>query len=330
MLIRKLRFYWEYSVKNSAWLPMVGILFVFACSAASFAEDVDSIQAANKLAHATGRPIIVVGGLESCAHCKALKKELDKNAAVAPLAAQFVELDMDVESAMWKNWTKKYKAKAGGTPYFFIVRADGELLYKQSGPIAAGPLANLLKTQLAASGTLLSHEQLSLLQTIVAETGKALEAGDEATAARHLAPLHKLNPPGKLGSYATAATQAEDLYTSLVQRGKQSFEQGKQKLAGGDPFVGGLGIVSASRAFGSFPALKEESATALRELKSTPEFAELLPAAEALDKALALTVQKSPQAAKNAEQQLRQILEKYPNSPAAAIARTKLPAQPAP
>ena len=70
--------------------------------------------------------------------------------------------------------------------------------------------------------------------------------------------LRKLGTPGKLGSYASAALEADSLYAKLVEEGQSALKSAQGKLAGDNKFQGVLGVVSANRIYGSLPDLRKD------------------------------------------------------------------------
>lgn len=249
-------------------------------------------------------------------------ERLNKDAAIAPLVAQFVPLKIDTDGANWGPWARKYSHQGNGIPILYVVRADGELLYGQSGSKSGAELPAFLAQQLSTAGTIFSKEQLTTIQKVVEEATLALSESDDAGAVNRLESLRRIGDVGRFGSYAAAALEADALHAQLVERGKAALDAAKQKLEAGDPFAGVLGVLSAHRIYQKLPELKKELGNAERDLSRKPELKEVVRQAEALDKALALLNQR--QGKKLALTALEKVISRFPNTPAAEQARAKL------
>jgi hypothetical protein len=253
-----------------------------------------------------------------------LLDRLSTDRSIAPLVAQFVPLKVETDGPNWGQWASKYRHEGSGIPILYVIRADGEKLYAKSGAKAGDELPRFLVEHLRAAGTIFSDQQLATIKTVVEDANKALGEGDTLTAVKRLESLRKLGTPGKLASYAGVCQEADALYVKVVEQGKAALQDAQQKLAADDKFAGTLGIISANRIYGSLPDLRKELATAERDLNKNAELKALLPPAEALDRGLALAVQKSPQLQKQAITTLGRVVTQHPNSPAAELAKAKL------
>jgi hypothetical protein len=236
--------------------------------------------------------------------------------------AQFVPLKIDTDGDQWAAWGTKYRHEGKGIPILYVVRANGELAYAQSGAKTGDELPRFLAEQLTTTGAIFSLAQLTQIKSAVDESNKALAAGDSWTAVKRLESLKKIGPPGKLGSYAAVSLEADSLYKKLVEEGAAALKTAQRQLAGEDKFSGVLGIVSANRIYGKLPELRKELATAERDLDKQIDLKETLKQAEALDRATALLVQTSTK--KQALPALEAIVSRFPNTPAAERAQAKL------
>lgn len=252
----------------------------------------------------------------------ALIERLNTDRSIAPLVAQFVPLKIDTEGDDWGAWSRKHRHEGRGIPILYVVRANGELAYAKSGSKPGDELPQFLAEHLATAGAIFSDAQLMLIKTAVAESNKALESGDEWTAVKRLEPLRKIGQPGKLGSYARAAMEADALYVKLVEQGTAALKTAQEKLAEEDKFAGVLGIISTNRIYGKLPELRKEVATAQRELSKDANLKETVKQAEALDRALALFGQNSIR--KQAKPALEAVVTRFPDTPAAEMAKVKL------
>jgi hypothetical protein len=238
--------------------------------------------------------------------------------------AQFVPLKVDTDGDDWQKWASRYRYEGNAIPILYVIRADGEMLYGKSGSKQGAELPRFLTEQLSGAGRIFSDLQLQTIKSAVAESTKALDEGDVATAVKRMGALKKLGTPGKLGSYASAALEADALHAKLVEQARAALKSAQEKLSAGDPFAGVLGIVSANRIYGLLQDLRSELVSAQRDLAKNAQLKELMPQAEALDKALALAEQKGTSPRKQAVTALSQVIARFPESPAAEMAQAKL------
>ena len=231
-------------------------------------------------------------------------------------------LKVDTEGDEWAAWSRKYRHEGNGIPILYVVRANGEIAYAKSGAKQGDELPLFLAEHLTTAGTIFSEAQLGQIKTAVDDSSKALTAGDSWTAVKRLESLKKIGQPGKFGSFASVALEADTLYAKLVEEGTAALKTAQEQLAGEDKFAGMLGIVSASRIYGKLPELRKELVSAERDLNKKADLKEELKQAQALDRAIALLGQNSTK--KQAKPALEVIVTRFPNTPAAERAQAKL------
>jgi len=255
-----------------------------------------------------------------------LQERLNTDGSIASLVAQFVPLKVETDGPNWGQWATKYRHEGTGIPILYVIRADGEKLYGQSGSKEGAELPQFLITHLRNAGTIFSNQQIATIKSVVDDVNKALGEGDAFTAVKRIETLRtgKLGTPGKLGSYAAVAKQADEQYVKLVEQGKAALADAQQKLAGNDKFAGVLGVISASRIYGIMPDLKKDMTVAERDLGKNAELKPLVQAAESLDRALALAGQKTPTLQKQGLTALAAIVSRNANPAATEIAKAKL------
>jgi len=253
-----------------------------------------------------------------------LQERLNTDGSIASLVAQFVPLKVETDGPNWGQWATKYRHECTGIPILYVIRADGEKLYGQSGSKEGAELPQFLITHLRNSGTIFNNQQLATIKSVVDDVNKSLAEKDEFTAVKRAYTLSKLGTPGKLGSYATIAKEADEQYVKLVEQGKAALSDAQRKLTGDDKFAGVLGVVSASRIYGVIPDLKKDLVSAERDLGKNAELKPLVQAAESLDRALALAGQKMPTLQKQGITVLAAIVSRNANPAATKIAKAKL------
>lgn len=236
--------------------------------------------------------------------------------------AQFVPLKIDTDGDNWQAWSRKYRHEGSAIPILYVVRANGDLAYGKSGSKQGDELPKFLAEHLATAGRIFNDAQLAAIQGAVTDANKALAEGDAGTAVKRLEGLKKLGEPGKFGSFATVALEADALYAKLVEQGQGALKAAQEQLAGNDKFAGVLGIVSANRIYGKLPELRKDLVSAERDLSKDAELKEHIKQAEAVDRALALLSLKNGK--KSAMSALETVITRFPNSPAAELAKAKL------
>jgi hypothetical protein len=235
-----------------------------------------------------------------------------------------VPLKVDTEGDDWQQWARRYRHDGNSIPILYVIRADGEMLYGKSGSKQGAELPQFLTEQLVSAGKIFTDQQLQVIKSAVAESTKALDNGDTFAAVKRIEGLKKLGTPGKLGSYASIALEADALYARLVEQGQAALKFSQDKLASDDSFAGVLGIVSANRIYGLLPDLRKDLISAERDLANNAQFKDALRQADALDKALNLAGQKGAGQRKSGIAALGQVVARFPGSPAAEIAQAKL------
>ena len=247
-----------------------------------------------------------------------MQRRLVTELPLQPLLAQFVSVHIDSNSEAWQAWERKFPSKSDSIPIVYMIRADGESLYAQSGSLPGAELGLLLAQTLAKSGKILSDVQLKKMSEGVAAAGKAHEAGNIAGAVLGVTRL------AGSGSYAEAALAADALANKLAQEALQKIKAADEKLQSESTALeGAVELAAVNRLYKKLPgiikAVKETSAKRTLDAASRERFAQ----AEQLDRAKAYEDER--QAAK-AARIYEQVREKYPDGPAAELARSRLDA----
>ena len=108
-------------------------------------------RAAIAAASATGKPILAVAGHTGCVYCREIKEELTTRTPAAKLAENFVVLLMDTDATpSWPLWERRFEMEGGGVPKVWAVRADGEVLYADTGK--PRDMVDFLQRRLKVSG----------------------------------------------------------------------------------------------------------------------------------------------------------------------------------
>ena len=131
--------------------------------------------------------------------------------------AQYVPLKVETEGEDWQTWSKKYRATGNEIPLVFVIRADGEQLYGQSGAITGEALPEFMKRYLKEAGRVFPLPSARKLQTMVKTAKEHYEQGDVVAAVRTIKPITKI---GKLGDRDRPSRRTNSSTFSLRKAGR--------------------------------------------------------------------------------------------------------------
>lgn len=156
---------------------------------------------------------------------------LSTDRTLSAFKGQFVPLKLTTDgNPQWSGWVRQYPHEGRGIPILYVVRADGEKLYAQSGALEGADLPRMLLATLQQSGRTFNDAETLLLDASVTEAKAALEAENHAAAARSLSRLAKLGAVGDLKSFSALAIEADTIAKQLVETGQASIDEAKGKL----------------------------------------------------------------------------------------------------
>lgn len=232
--------------------------------------------------------------------------------------AQFVPVSVDVASPDFPKLARQLGLVGQITiPYVSVLRADGEKLYGNSGAPQGEALPLLLRQCLANAGKLLDEKKLARMGDALQEAMKLAAEGNDAAAIEKIAKLVDS------GCYAEPAVSIDMFAKQLAEKALARAQEAEAQLAQEDSeqlFSGALALCETMRIYGKLPAVKAALAPRIKKLRSEAETRPLLQQAEAFDRAQS-TAARQP---KRAEAAYRQVLERYPDSPAAKLAQQRL------
>lgn len=246
-----------------------------------------------------------------------MSNRFQRERAARALAAQFVLLKVRTDDPQsWGTWTRKYKYEGRGLPLVFVVRADGKQLYGKAG--APRALPQFLAAALRSSGKILSRSQL-LRMTKSLETVKSqIKEGKIEQA------VTTISRSNAGGSFAAPAVAMQKVAAELTAKGKKALEDAQKKLK--DPataFDGLLELLQADRHYSRLPALRKPFNLAKRDVRKEAGLRKLMLQATLVDRA------RGHEDAGNKRSALaawKQVVEKYPGTPAAKIAAERIKA----
>jgi len=248
---------------------------------------------------------------------------LNTDLSIRPLVVQFVPLKVSTDGPEWGDWASRYPPEGRGIPIIYIVRADGKMLSGKSGALNGDALRLFMVQQLSQSGRNFSDQEVTLLANAVEAMQKAQEADNPSLAAKAILATKRLGPLEKLNSFAKVAKEAEDLIKQLTKQGLAQVEKIKEKLAGdAPPFEAVVELVEIERAYAFLPEVKTAAVAVARDLKKKESLRETLEQAEAFDRAKAILA--VPNGKSRAVGALKQVAARFPDSPAAKMAKEQL------
>jgi len=281
-------------------------------AASAWAGPVDDALAQSKK---TGIPVLAVAGTKSCPSCVSLKEKLG-SPSMRPLVSQFIPVNVDTEVDR-ESFSKLFQLKNPNTnfiPMVWVIRADGQPTF---GGNIEGETSNFLQSQIVQTGRRLTPAQLSQLSSAVEQATKLNADGDVAGAVSAL---------GKLigsQSFAEPAVMADKLGEELSMKARAEVTAAQEKInQPATAFEGVLKLVETHRTYLKLPTMTIELNKMIRDLRAKTEIRPLIDQAQALDRAREMEVKDKGRA----RPLYRQVVDRYPNSPAAELAQARLDA----
>ena len=243
-------------------------------------------------------------------------------------AGQFVPVKIVTDgNPEWGKWARKYPIDGSGIPRLYVIRSDGEMMYGAVGSLPGDKLPQMLLAALQRSGRAFSAAEAQMLQTAVADAQTALDNGDLLRASIALMPVTKFGSPDEIGSYASAAVEAGEVYQRLQAQIESSAEKAKARLDEGDfdrVLDSMLTLCEAEAAFKLFPKLKRQAADFTREYRTAESYSGLYVQSEALVRARSLRAVSSPRYQSRAVRAYSDVIRRFPGSGVERLAKEEL------
>lgn len=171
---------------------------------------------------ATGKPALIIAGSTGCVYCVEMSNEMATVPALQPLVSQILVAKIDVTSREWPVVREAFRFEERGIPAVFFVRADGELLYSNSGK--PNDMERFLRSHLDKSGKQLDDKTLKAITRDARLLEQALKRRDYAKAAA-LVKEH-----GGSGSYAAPALAFDRADEHVVEQTQAAITDTLAKL----------------------------------------------------------------------------------------------------
>ena len=236
---------------------------------------------------------------------------LTSNKSIAPYAAQFVPVKLDVNSAEYRTWSREanLKSEGAGVPLVYVVRSDGEQLYGKGGGISDDNLKMLLMTSLKTSGRILSSKEADMLDQAAEKFASFQEAGDISAAVKAINKAGRLGVPGEIPSYADSASKVNTLVGTTATEITSKLEEYKGVIESGETAEKLDAILAALKLgndYRSLKILKPELNKFKKELGKNKEISKLLKDAKVISYAVSAS---SASTKKRAAQKLQALIE---------------------
>ncbi|MEZ6105003.1 MAG: hypothetical protein R3B96_02545 [Pirellulaceae bacterium] len=310
---------------KSWFLPLVllgALVLGNVCATASMAQQPDPIEQALAASRATGAPMLVIAGRETCPNCQNLLKQLGQR-DLARLTTGVIPLKVNVDEPQWQAWAAQYGRPNGTTlPFVYLIRADGETLHSHSGPMDSAQLATVLAGQLQLAGRPINPRQAEAISQAVSAAEEAVEQEDPAGAVRELQPLKQLGELGQLGSFAEPALKADELVARLGAQVQERLGDVSQRIESEDDAMQAcFDVVQAKRIFAAIPAIDATINPIFTELRRNRDLRETLAQAQAIDRAVRQCEANSTR--QRGLEALQRIIDESPGTPAATLAQAQ-------
>ena len=203
-------------------------------------------------AQRTGKPVLAIATSPTCGPCLALKSTIHSEPRLKPLLSKFVLLEMERNSNDFARFQAKFPAEVTGVPMVYMLRADGEMIYGQSGAMNAQQLTLLLNQGITQSGRIFSPSELQRLELIFDGARKHAAEGNLTAA------LSVMTRIGGVNSFAEVVQRAREKRDELEGVLNGWIEELDRSLAAG------RSIHANSYRLAELYVELPESATALR------------------------------------------------------------------
>lgn len=225
------------------------------------------------------------------------------------MVAQFVPIKLDVASPEFREWERAHPSEGRSIPIIYVVRADGETLYAKSGSLQGDALPELLVRALDSSGRVLTEAEVNKISTVTADFKERQENDDISGAIKSLNKLKRIGIPGAINSYASSASELNQLVNELAQGYKTQLAELDQALKGDveeDRLTAIVKFLQLRRNLTGFKLVKEDIAAFQKQLSRGAEMRQLSKEVKIID---AATIAKSKSSKERTLAKLRELVD---------------------
>jgi len=238
-------------------------------------------------------------------------KRLSTDRTLAPYAAQFVPVKLDIGSPAYRKWRKDLKmtGKVRTYPYVFIVRSDGETLFGNGGLTSKTPLIPLMESALQTSGQSISAREAETLSTSAERFVSMSGSGDIAGAIKAINRANRIGVPGEIPSFAESAIKLNKLVKEVATEVLADLEELESKIESSstaERLDAVLASMKLTSAYGGLKILKPAFGKFRRKLSSNKEISQLVKEARVINSAVTA---KTKSSTKRALDKLEALIE---------------------
>ncbi len=264
----------------------------------------------------TGKPALIIAGSDGCIYCRQMAAELESNAALKPYVQRMFVVKVDVDSSEWPILRREFNFKASGIPAVFFIRADGELLYGESGK--PRDMVEFFEKRFEKAGTILEPKTLAVMKRELSK----LEAAQKRSDWTRIAAL--VAKRSGSGSYASIALEFDRAAAELTEQATKELAAAEELLnEEATQLEGAMALVTAAHAYSAYKPVHEMTDEAMIRAKQDAAMSQTFEDAERLVKAVE---HESKRGRTLAVRVYEQVVADRPGTPAATFAAERLEA----
>ena len=230
---------------------------------------------------------------------------------MAPYAAQFVPVKLDIGSAAYQKWRKnlEFTGEQKVYPYIFIVRSDGKTIYGNGGLTYKTELIPLMQFALETSGKVLNPREAKTLTDVAERFENLSGSGDTAGAIKAINKASRVGTPGQIPSYAKSAMKVNKLVEGMATEAMAELKQLDETIESSEDDERVDAILASMKFVNEYSGLKvlrPEITKFKKKLGKNKELAQLLKEAKVLTTAGAA---ESKTAKKRAGENLQKLID---------------------
>ena len=202
------------------FIPMLGMLLLISGATPVVAQGLTAAEALRTI-RKTGKPLLAVASSPTCGPCLALKSIIHSDEHIKRALSDYVYLEMDSKSAEFAEFRARFPGSYVGVPMVYVVRADGEVMYGQSGGMPADQLKLLLQHGLNNSGRVLTATEL---QSIESAYDRGRQMAENGNLAGSLSLMSKIANLDSFAEIVTEAQSTEEELKALIARWTEELD----------------------------------------------------------------------------------------------------------
>lgn len=273
-----------------------------------------TLQKALEQASQSGKPVLAVAARSTCPRCTAFRDRLKSDAAIRPLLAKYVQVTVNVDGPEFQDLASR-KPLSGGLPFVYVLKGDGSLVAGNANGNDA-PLADMLAAGLAQSGRILTDGDVSRIAAAVTKAKDAMGRKDRTQAIAALVTV------GSTEGSASPLVEAKKLLEEIEQLAIGDIEKCRAALErDGDSLATAVAVSDVVRTYSKLPSQKRSVTELQTRLRRNDGGKERLEQADIIVRARGLLAMDRPEPATRIYQQ---VIDTYPDTPAAKLAAKEL------